>query len=247
VPYARRRVTGRDADTFFFVHVMKTAGTTFVQHVHANFRPEEVFPHPERGEARRQAYFLLDELRALPPERRRQIRAYTGHYPFVASRLVDATVTATLLREPVDRIVSTLKHCKRHDPRLADLPLEAIYDDGWVFPIYVHDHQVKMFAMTLDDKLESHLDVVAVDERRLTIAREHLAAVDLVGLSERYDHFVAAVQQRLGWTIGAVPNQRVSDEAWDVPRAFRRRIADDNAADLAFYEYAREIVAARAG
>ena len=31
-------------DTFFFVHVMKTAGMSFNQHIHANFPRHEVYP-----------------------------------------------------------------------------------------------------------------------------------------------------------------------------------------------------------
>jgi hypothetical protein len=233
-------------ETSFFVHVMKTGGTTFVQHIEANFRPEEVYPRAERGPERRAGYYMIDELLSLPEDRRRIIKAYVGHFPYVVSTLLEPRpATYTILREPVERIVSVLKNCKRHEERLADLSLEEIYDDPWVFPLQIHNYQAKLFAMTRDDKLESHLDVIDVDDDRLAIARANLEQVAVLGLQERYDDFVAEMQHRFGWTYAQVPSLRVSNEGWDVTLAFRRRIAADNAADLAFYEYATDLYARR--
>lgn len=229
------------AETCFFVHVMKTGGTTFVQHIEANFRPEQMYPGVERGAERRRAYYMIDELRALPEERRRAIKAYVGHFPFVASTLVGNPVTFTILREPIERTVSVLRHCKRHVDRLRDRSLEEIYEDGYVFPMQIRNYQAKQFAMTRDDKLESHFDVIEVDDARLEIARNNLERVDVLGLHEHYDEFVEAIQHRFGWNCGPVANMRVSTDDWDVSSEFRQRIASDNAAELSFYEYARRL------
>jgi hypothetical protein len=232
----------------FFIHVMKTGGTTFVQHIEANFRPDEMYPAVERGVRRQRAYYMIDELRALPAERRRTIKAYLGHFPFVATTLLDTEpLTFTILREPIERTVSVLRHCKRHQDRLHDASLEEIYDDGYVFPMQIHNYQAKQFAMTRDDKLESHFDVIDVDDKRLEIARANLERVDVLGLNERYGEFLEAMQRRFGWHYEPIENLRVSTEDWDVSAAFRRRIASDNAADLAFYEYATQLYERRRG
>ena len=221
---------------------MKTGGTTFVQHIEANFRPDQVYPGVERGADRQSAYYMIDELRALPAERRRTIKAYVGHFPFVASTLIESNpVTFTILREPVGRTVSVLRHYKRHDDRLRDLSLEAIYEDGYVFPMQIHNYQAKLFAMTRDDKLESHLDVIDVDDDRLQLAKSNLERVEVLGLHDRYDEFVEQMQHRFGWHYAPVVSLRVSTEDWDVSSAFRKRIASDNAADVAFYEFATQL------
>ena len=221
---------------------MKTGGTTFVQHIEANYRPDEVYPGPERGEQRRRAYYMIDELRALSPERRSTIKAYVGHFPFVASTLLETDpVTFTILREPVERTVSVLRHCKRHQERLKDLSLEEIYEDGYVFPMQIHNYQAKLFAMTLDDKLESHFDVIDIDDDRLQIAQSNLEQVEVLGLQAHYDEFVDEMRQRFGWDCPPVRSMRVSTEDWDVSSDFRRRIASDNAADLEFYQYAQQV------
>jgi hypothetical protein len=235
-------VNGRTNETCFFVHVMKTGGTTFVQHIEANFRPDEVYPGEERGTDRRRAYFMIDELRALPAERRRAIKAYVGHFPFVASTFIEPNpVTFTILREPVDRAVSVLRHGKRHQERLRHLSLEEIYDDDYNFRMQIQNYPAKLFAMTRDDKLESHFDVIDVDDDRLRVAQSNLERVEVIGLHDHYDEFVDAMQHRFGWHCEPVPDLLVTTEDWDVSPAFRRRIASDNAADLAFYEYARQL------
>jgi len=229
------------APTFFFVHVMKTGGTTFVQHIQANFPPGALYPGAAGGLERLRAYYMIDELRALTPEQRAAIRVYSGHFPYVVREIVGADVTLTILRDPVERTVSYLRHCKRHQKHMHDMALEEIYDDWWRYPLYIHNYQSKLFSMTLDDKLESHLDRIDVDTVRLEAAMANLERVDVLGLNDCYDEFVGEVRDRFGWRIGQARNLRVSTEAWDVPASFRARIAADNAADMAFYERARQI------
>jgi hypothetical protein len=227
--------------TYFFMHVMKTGGTTFMQHIWANFPPETVYPGPARGVERQRAYYMIDELRRISPERRRSLGVYTGHFPFVVSELVGADLTLAMLRNPVDRTLSVLRHCKRYQERMVDMTLEDIYDDGWVNPLYIRNYQAKLFAMTDDDKLESHLDVIDVDGRRLEIALANLERVDVLGLHERYPEFLEIMRDKHGWQIGDVPNLRVSTERWEAPPHLLERIAADNAADMALYERAQRL------
>jgi hypothetical protein len=100
------------------------------------------------------------------------------------------------------------------------------------------------------DRLESYMDVIDVDDSRLEIAAGNLAAIDVIGLHERYDELLGEVRSRFGWTLRDRAPWRVSEGAedtWHVSDALRRRIVEDNRADLEFYEYARELVAERVG
>ena len=92
--------------------------------------------------------------------------------------------------------------------------------------------------MTTDDRLESYMDVIDVDDRRLEIAMENLEAVDVLGLHERYGEFLDDLRGRFGWRFDREINRRVGREQWEVPSRLRQRIADDNAADMTFYEHA---------
>jgi hypothetical protein len=184
---------------------------------------------------------MIGQLRRISPERRRSIRIYTGHFPFVASELVGADVTLAILRDPIERTLSVLRHHRREDPRLREATLEEVYEDGWVFPLYVHNHQAKLFAMTLNDKLESHLDLIDVDQARLEVALANLERVDVLGLHERYPEFLHTVREKHGWKIGDVPDLQVSIGRSEAPSSLRDRIAADNAADVTLYERACEL------
>ncbi|MGH8984202.1 MAG: hypothetical protein ACRDY6_10065 [Acidimicrobiia bacterium] len=219
---------------------MKTGGATFRQHVYANFRHGQVYPVPEEDDMYRA--WLVDYLLTLPPGRRAAIRAYTGHFPFVVSQLLDIdAVTLTILRDPVERTISYLKHCKRYHEQHRPLTLEEIYDDDFHFPCFIENHQAKIFSMTPDDKLESYMDVIDVDDRRLEIAKRNLEQVDVLGFNDEYPAFLAELERRFGWQFASESNRRVSRERWDVAPSLRARIAADNAADIDFYEHARDV------
>jgi hypothetical protein len=223
---------------FFFVKVMKTGGGTFLRHILANFDRDEVYPDRQSDPDMNAANMRIDYLTGLPPERRGRIRVYTGHFPFVAAQLVGADlVTLTILRDPVERTISYLKHCKRFHEQHRSLRLEEIYEDPFFFPTLIRNHQAKLFAMTPDDEPRSYLDIMEVDDRRLEVAKANLERVDVLGLQERFPELLEEMVIRYGWRIGDVPDIHVSRDSAVSP-AFRRRIAEDNAADLAFYEHA---------
>lgn len=233
--------------TYFFMHIMKTAGTTFAQHVKANFPPEQIHPHPDVGAEHATQYWQIKELRNLSPQRRAEIRMYSGHFPYAVGDLVGADVIFTILRDPIDRTMSALRHCERRFPQHRGKPLEAIYEDDWHHPTLLLNYQVKQFAMTSDDPLRGHIDVINMDEDRFKVAVANLEAVDLLGLTDRFGEFTDAVAQRFGWTIDPVLNLQVSPPDDRDERALRQRIAADSAADLAFYEHAKSLYSRRGG
>jgi hypothetical protein len=226
---------------FFFVKVMKTGGGTFLRHILANFERDEVYPYKQFDPDMQIANIGINYLTGLPPERRARIRVYTGHFPFVAAELVGLElVTLTILRDPVERTISYLKHCKHYHEQHRSLTLEQIYEDPFSFPALIRNHQAKLFAMTPEDEPESYLDIIEIDDRRLELAKANLERVDVLGLQERFPEFLEEMTRRYGWSFGVVDDRHVSDES-EIPRSFRRRIAEDNAADLAFYEHAQRL------
>jgi len=226
-----------EGDTrLFFQHIMKTAGTSFVTVLEAN--TDETFRYPgPKGQRRRLDYVLIDNLRAWVLEHP-ETRVFFGHFPSVAGDIVRADVRLTLLREPIGRIVSALHHFRRTDPRLHAMSLEEIYEDEYTSAFYLRNHQVKMFAMTPDDALESLMDVVEIDARRLAIAKQNLAAFDLVGFTQDYESFVDAVCKRFAWTVRPTARLQVGPSLPSIPPMLLRRIEADNAADIEFFEHA---------
>jgi hypothetical protein len=259
---------------FFFVHVMKTAGTTFALHLQRQFHGPEIYPSGEldRGDTNNpQVYASVRKLLTLPPERREQIRVYSGHFPYVASQVIeDDVVTLTLLRDPVDRTVSVLKHFKRLHERYREQTLEEIYDDEFVFSHFIDNHQTRIFSVQREDNpdafssslsydatleaLSPNRDPsmvgstrssrIVVDDGRLALAKTNLGRIDVLGLTTHYGDFIEELRTRFGWWPSGLDVQgraNVSDEPWEAEAGLRTRIAADNAYDVELYAHAVEL------
>lgn len=228
---------------FFFVHVQKTAGTTLLIRLGNQFSAAEIYPDDTDGDLMTvMPQFDIGQLLARWPVRRDQVRVLTGHFPLCTADLLDCRFTTlTVLREPVERTLSYLRHHRKLIAADREVPFEAIYEDPLRYDGLVHNHMVKMFSLTADEMTGGAMTKVDFDDARLERAKARLATVDVVGLQEDFDRFCAELTQRFGWDLGepVVANDTPHE---DVPESFRARIAEDNAADVALYEYARQLV-----
>ena len=237
-----------DQRQFFFVHVMKTAGTTFAHLLQHEFPRKAVYPcegvdwTPPTDYG---AYTSIPRLLSVSAERRATVSVYTGHFPFMVCDLLGVNVVLTLLREPVERTISALKHFRREEP-YRHLALEEIYDDVQIFRFFIENYQTKVFALEPEDGQPALNCGLTMDDRRFSSALDNLGRVDVVGLTEAYDDFVDEIRHRFGWFASA-PHQRVnvSRDNSPVNPALRRRIAADNAYDIALYERARVLAKRR--
>ena len=95
--------------------------------------------------------------------------------------------------------------------------------------------------MTLDDPVESFLDVMDIDERRFAIAQQNLERLDVLGLTERFDLVLDTLKLRFGWVIEEeIPDRHIGIR-FEVSDALRKRIEADQQVDIEFYEYARKL------
>jgi hypothetical protein len=96
-----------------FLRLPKTGGTTLHHHFKAFFRPEEICPSAG------------PDLHLIPPDRLAGYRYYAGHFVYDQLRLIPGPLfTVTVLRQPVERLISTYHFLRRHTPgRLARHPL----------------------------------------------------------------------------------------------------------------------------
>jgi hypothetical protein len=234
------------APKYFFVHVMKTAGGTLRRHIVAIHERDRVYPSDPPDGDMFEANTRIDRLRSLSPERRRRVQVFTGHFPFFAVEVLELDLTTfTILRDPVERTISYLRARKANHPEHRDMRLEEIYEDPFHFPCLIRDHQAKIFALRPDDGAESYMHVIDVDDERLALAKANLERVDVIGLQERFGEMLRELEARFGWRFGSVEDKNVGGRG-AVPDSFRRRIAEDNGADMEFYEFARELYASRA-
>jgi Sulfotransferase family len=238
---------GRSGSPFFFVHVQKTAGTSLAIRLTNQFRESEIYPDPTDGDLMTVMPQLnVDVLVERWAARRDQIKVVTGHFPLATADLLGGGFTTfTVLREPVERTLSYLRHFRKMTKAARKLSLEEIYEDPLRYEGLVHNHMVKMFSLGVDELGGGVMTPVEFTPDRLEQAKAGLRRVDVVGLQETFDDFVAELESRFGWDLGEEMYANHTDHV-DVDAAFRARIAEDNAFDIEFYEYAVALVAERA-
>lgn len=229
-----------DARRFFFLHLQKTGGTALWRRLHQQFGDAELYPGLGDGEPPTTVLsveHLLERWRV----RRDEIRVVTGHFPLCTTELLDAPFTTlTLLRDPVERTLSYLRHHRAMTPSEGERPLEEIYADPVRFEL-VHNHMVKMLSLTRSEMSDGALSRVDFTPDRLEAAKRRLREIDVVGFQEDFEQFCARLRAQFGWELGPpVFMNRTSRSS--VSETFRTRIALDNELDVALYEFARDLV-----
>lgn len=283
-------MTPRDDKKFLFIHVMKTGGTSFADIIGENFAPEERYPDaclvPDADIFRRiEAYLFVPGLVADVNALQGRLRMVRGHIPYAVRELLqDPYVAMTLVREPVERTLSYLKHCRRYHTEHQQMQLEEIYEDPWFQATFIQNYQTKLFSMSsvetlaedrllaggprlpprhevgdgtnLSDELDqfrsrkpgrfcvecfaASTGVIQVDNNRLSLAKENLSAVEVVGVTEHYDKFLRQLIDNHDWKIKSIPHRHVGEKDAVSP-SFRRRIAIDNEFDRDLYMHAKSL------
>jgi GT2 family glycosyltransferase len=230
----------------FFVHMQKTAGTALRRGLINHFGKRAVYPtQGVDGTDPTQLVTSTDYLRERLAARGDEIEAITGHFPLCTMELLDGRyTTVTLLREPVERTLSYLRHHRKEEPADRDRSLMEIYEDPFRFNSFVHNHMTKMLSITPAEMTDGMLTPVELDRTHLERAKEALTGIDGVGLQERLDDFFDWLGARFGWRLGEPETLNTTDPV-DVSQSFRARIAEDNALDVELYEFAKELVISR--
>jgi hypothetical protein len=237
-------VTERRARPFFFCHLQKTAGSSLIRRLRRHFGEDRVYPNEHEATIARNSISIPDLL-ARWNERGGGLDLIAGHFPLCTQEILGGDfLTFTILREPVARTLSYLQHHRRLTPADRDKTLEEIYDNRFRFNAFVHNHMVKMLSLTVDEMTRGAMTRVAFTHDRVERAKRQLAAVDVVGVQERFDEFCAALSARFGFRLGAPVFVNRTEPVLATP-AFRRRIAEDNALDVELYEAASELAMQR--
>ncbi|MEO0988371.1 MAG: sulfotransferase family 2 domain-containing protein [Cyanobacteria bacterium J06639_14] len=234
----------------FFIHIPKTAGTTFNAFLEQQydlgaiippgfFGKHEVYVRPEDIEAHR------DQLK--------QFALLRGHFGYkIYQAMAPEFITLTVLRHPLERVVSlyndwrtkseeNLENAPELEKSLAMLAQHLSLPDFLQashaqLPHWFHNGQARLLAQDFSCELE--------DAELQRLALEHLDAIDYVGITEAFDLFLWVLCERFGWyrpvQLQALNKARHSLRVEDLDEAARAIVAEKNAVDWALYHRAQK-------
>ena len=231
-------MTTAPVQRWFFVHMQKTAGTALYQRLLEHFPPEAIYPTRAEQKAHK-ASLHVDLLCRRFRERRDQLRMITGHFPLCTTELLGVPfTTVTVLRDPVERTLSSLRDMREREPMFRGQPLERIYEEPIRFQCLIQNHMVKMLSITPDEMTDGALTALEMSDGHLERAQRNLVErIDVWGVQEHFEELCAELKLRYGWDLG-VPLIANPTKPFDVSEEFRERIASDNALDVDLYGYA---------
>ena len=99
---------------FFIVHMQKSAGTSLRDRLRNQFPESAIYPNRTDGADKRVSVISLRHLLERWDARGDEIRLVAGHFPLATTEVLGAPfVTLTVLRPPVERTLSYLRHRAR--------------------------------------------------------------------------------------------------------------------------------------
>lgn len=189
----------RDAATLIFLHIPKTGGSTLDAIIDANYPPESIFSvqSPIRDS--------LTAFRALSRAEHERLRVIRGHGVQGLHRELDQPCAyATLLRNPVDRVLSQYyfirespKHPRHRELRDRGATLLAYLRAG--LNPQADNGQVRAIS-GVGDGTADEIPFGACTRAMLDDATRRLETeFALIGVTERFDEFLVLAGRLLGW------------------------------------------------
>ncbi len=223
-------------ETLIFLHIPKTAGTTFNRILEAEYSPLRIHTlSPQRIIAD------IERFKRLPDSRKRRLEVVKGHMHFgLHEYLPNPATYITFLREPVDRAVSAFFFIREH--RLHPLHRKVA---GVSIEEFIRATRSQQNVQT---KLAGGLtpDEECTPETLQRAKHNLRTSFSVVGLTERFDESLSAMRQRFGWKLKSYRRYRVTSArpaSKELPGAVVESIRRSNAFDMELYELALRLFA----
>jgi hypothetical protein len=240
-----------------FLHIPKTAGTTLSNYIYSEYK-SAVYYKAEGG-------FLCDGIYYYPaglhkePELsvapniqgalgRDDVRAVVGHFSFgIHEYLARQTTYITLLRNPVERVLSLYHHIRKYDD--TELHERLVSED-----ISIEDFVLKLGCKETDNDQTRRIAGIDPEFGRCTTAilntaKDNLERNFLFGTTDRFDETLTLISRALNWTSnvklqpGLVNPSRPKIDS--LPHKTIDTILMCNEFDMQLYEFAQKLLDAQ--
>lgn len=213
-----------------FVHIPKTAGQTVEAALRWRYRnsPGAVLHYSALTEP-------LEEVERIPLEDRARARVIGGPFYYGLHRYIPQRCNyATILREPVARVVSLYNYVRR----TKDHPLHVkVVDSDISLAEFVGDRIGTGVENGQTKQLAGHWQGEA-NEQTLATATSNLAGFLVVGLMEQFPESMALLWRALGWGLPVYQSRNVTrTPPPPIPDETVALIRERNTLDMALYDH----------
>ena len=236
--------------TLLFVHVPKTAGTTLRVVMARQYLGQRTFTIKHDIEADRQ------RLEAMHEQEKRKLRAVFGHmawgwHEHLAPDQPYAYIT--VLREPVERVLSLWAHCRLKEHYLGAAVRGMDLTNFMTSGVTKRADNAMVRQLCGEDQFTNQtpyddmiIPLGGVTQAHLDAAKTNLRRCSVVGVAERFPQFIATMGSRYAWRCRSWQNQNITHwprlQRSDLDSKTLTAVEEATALDRELYELAVELM-----
>lgn len=227
----------RPDQPIFFIHIPKTAGTSFRNMLFRVFDQEVSFPNLEDLGQNQGNYPTFEAVKTILPKAKRDIRFFTGHYPYVAGQLLNQPVQYyVFLRDPMERTISNLLHFQRNYPANQGLSLIEVFENHRE---HLQNLQTRFLSITNPEQISEFYRPDLIGESHLELAKTNLKKCTFIGITEKFPESIAIAELLLGAKLGHHLKRNVAPTATkqQLDSALMEKISPYLTLDQDLYDY----------
>jgi hypothetical protein len=230
--------------SLIFLHIPKAGGSTLHKIIERQYKSDTIFNIDGT-----RVQESIDEFKKLPEVQRGKIRVLKGHMWFGLHKYLPHPSTyITLLREPVDRMIS-------HYYYILQEPRHYLYETVTSHRMNLKDYVCSGISAELDNgqtRLLSGIEDINVAKCSPALLEsakknldEHFA---VIGLTERFDETLILLKRAFGWKTLFYDKEKVTrnrPRRKDVSKDTLNAIEKHNELDINLYQYVKELFEAQ--
>ncbi len=232
-------VDRQDPTTFVFAHIPKTGGQTLASMLRRQY-PSDLTYEVNRPTVA-EGIHLFQEL---PEAERARYRAIQGHVHLeFGDSIPNPTSYVTMLRHPVDRVISQYYYIARHPNHAkydaikgGNVDLAEAVSTG-LFPMTDNGQVRVLFGIEQRNVGHGQCTVAMLEAAKRNLTERFVAA----GVTERFDETIQLLAHYFGWRKlyytrrNVAPNRTTKDR---LPKETARVLRDYNELDAQLYDFA---------
>lgn len=227
-----------EEEQYMFVHIQKTAGTSFRRMLFQLFGEDDMYANTAALQMQDGSYPLYPDYLAKARNATRKPKVWVGHVPFITGEYLSAKMRyLCFLREPLQRAISHLLYSFHRQPKKECLPLEDFYEE--IKKAELWNLQARFFADEDINKRFYFGGKTPMDEQGLEIAKKHVSQCAFVGIVEDFDTSIRLLEGRFGWQFHTIPHHNAAQGKKDLPTHIIQDLSKNLTYDYELYEFVK--------
>ena len=221
---------------FFFLHIPKTAGTSFYSSLKTQYQSSEIFPNDQVFIENGGQYPPILKYYNTKKVNWNKIELVFGHYTYGIAAKFSKAKCLTFLRNPIERTVSNIQHIQVHREGWQNKSPYQMFHDKNLLKNQFSNIQTKYL---LNNETHS-ISKLTYDD--LQTAKNNILQLDFVGITERYSDSIDLFNRKFNYNLDKSvmlnKNENNVNFKFDISKELIYQIVEHNYYDIELYNFA---------